>query len=116
MFDKGCFNVFTPDFSDDLFDVLHELTPVAAKWRSIGIALRLNPHILDSIQADNDDSAARLRSVITTWLSRSYNVEKFGEPTWKQLVDAVRDPAGGANVALAREIARRHKAQGMSST
>ena len=48
------------------------------------------------------------------WLTRSYNVEKFGEPTWKQLVDAVRDPAGGANVALAREIARKHKAQGMS--
>ena len=42
-------------------------------------------------------------------------MEKFGEPTWKQLVDAVRDPAGGANMALAREIARRHKAQGMTS-
>ena len=113
MFDKGCFNV---DFSDDLFDVLHELTPVAAKWRSIGIAVRLNPHILDSVQADNDDSAARLRSVITLWLSRSYNVETFCEPTWKQLVDTVRDPVGGANVVLAREIARRHKAQGMSSS
>ena len=32
------------------FDVLHELTPVPAKWRSIGIALRLNLHILDSWQ------------------------------------------------------------------
>ena len=91
-------------------------SPIAAKWRSIGIALRLNPHILDTVQADNDDSAACLRSVITEWLKRNYKLEKFGGPTWKQLVDAVRDPAGGVNVALAREIARRHKAQGMLSS
>lgn len=71
---------------------------------------------MDSIQADNEDSAARLRSVITVWLKRNYNVEKFGEPTWQQLVDAVRDPAGGANMALAREIAKRHKAQGTLSS
>ena len=43
---------------------------------------------------------------------RNYNVEQFGEPTWKQLVEAVGHREGGANMALAREIARRHKAGG----
>ena len=43
----------------------------------------------------------------------NYNVKKFGEPTWQWLVEAVRDPAGGANMSLARDIARRHKARGI---
>lgn len=40
-------------------------------------------------------------------------MEKVGEPTWQWL--SVGDPAGGANKALAKVIARRHKVQGMSS-
>ena len=40
---------------------------------------------------------------------RNYNVERFGEPTWQQLVEAVGHPAGGANMALARNIATKHK-------
>ena len=104
----------TPVLSDDVFDVKSELTPVSASWKSIGIALRLNPNTLDSIQADNNnDSTACLTSVVTEWLKRNYNVEKFGEPTWRWLVKAVGDPAGGANMALARDIARKHKAGGM---
>ena len=42
-------------------------------------------------------------------------MEKVGEPTWQWLFKAVGDPAGGANKALAKVIARRHKVQGMSS-
>ena len=50
------------------------------------------------------------------WLMKNYNVEKFGDPTWQRLVEAVGHPAGGANMAVARRIARRHKAGSMSST
>ena len=46
---------------------------------------------------------------------RNYDVQKFGEPTWQQLVEAVGHPAGGANMAHAEKIAKRHKAGGMSS-
>ena len=42
-------------------------------------------------------------------------VKRFGEPTWQWFVDAVGDPAGGAHMALAQDIARRHKPRGMSS-
>ena len=52
-----------------------------------------------------------LSSMVTEWLKRNYNVKKFGEPTWQWLVEAVGDPAGGANTALARKIGRRHKAE-----
>ena len=42
-------------------------------------------------------------------------MEKFGEPTWQKLVETVGHPAGGGNMELARNIARRHRAEGMSS-
>ena len=109
--------MFHPTHSDldDLFDVQRELNPVSAKWRSIGVALRLKPDVLDGIVTwYNSDPIACLTSAVTEWLKRNYNVERFGEPTWQILVKAVGDPAGGANMALARDIARNHKAGGMS--
>ena len=100
---------------DVLFDVRKEMNQVSAKWRSIGVALRLDPNILDGIQTKNSsDPQACLSSVVTEWLKRNYNVERFGEPTWQWLVDAVGDPAGGAHMALAKDIASRHKLKGMS--
>ena len=100
---------------DALFDVRKEMNKVSAKWRSIGIALRLDPNILDGIQTKNSgDPQACLSSVVTEWLKRNYNVKRFGEPTWEWLVDAVGDPAGGAHMALAKDIASRHKLKGTS--
>ena len=106
---------FTSDLDDDLFDVQSELIPVTAKWRSIGTALRLKSDVLESIQAaSGSDPPACLVSMVTEWLRRNYNVKRFGEPTWQRLVEAVGHPAGGANMAVARDIARRHKAGGVS--
>ena len=86
---------------------------VAANWRSIGLALRLKHKTLDGIQAGNSsDPTVCLAAMVRELLTRNYNVKRFGEPTWQQLVAAVGHPAGGANMALAREIARRHKAEG----
>ena len=108
--------LFTSDLDDDLFDVKSELTPVAANWKSIGIALRLKHNILESTQAENSGNpTACLTSMVTEWLKRNYNVKKFGEPTWRKLVEVVGHPAGGANMALARDIARKHKTGSMSS-
>ena len=110
-----CLAVYS-DLDDDIFDVQSELIPVSAKWMSIGIALRLKPNTLDHIHTKNSGyPTACLISMVTEWLKRNYNVERFGEPTWQWLVKAVGDPAGGANMAIARDIARRHKTEGMSS-
>ena len=92
------------------------LIPVAANWKSIGVALRLKRDFLQSIDTRySSDPRACLSWMVMEWLERNYNVEKFGEPSWRMLVKAVGDPAGGANTALARRIASRHKARGLSS-
>ena len=46
--------------------------------------------------------------VVLEYLKRNYNVEKFGAPTWKKIVDAVRKPAGGNNNAEADKIAKKY--------
>ena len=50
--------------------------------------------------------------VLTQWLKKTYNVKRFGEPSWKLLVKAVSDQAGGNDRALAEKIAQNH--QGIS--
>ena len=105
--------MFTSDL-DDHFDVLSELLPLTVKWKDIGIALRLNPDLLMDIEADrSDDPTACLASMITNWLKGNYNVGRFGRPTWRQMVEAVEHPAGGANKMLARRIAKKHQVGGM---
>ena len=79
----------------------------------MGIALRLKLDSLENIQVSDHNPRDCLRSMVIEWLKRNYNVRKFGEPTWQKLVQAVGHPAGGANMALAREIARRHRTRGM---
>lgn len=38
----------------------------------------------------------------------SYNYEKFGKPTWKKIVEAVRAQYGGKNPALADKIQQKY--------
>ena len=40
--------------------------------------------------------------------SSSSQVERFGMPTWRRLVEAVEDHVGGNNYALAQAIAAKH--------
>ena len=98
--------------------MLHELTPVATRWKSIGTVLGLKAGLLEDIQAGNSsDPRARacLSWVVMAWLRRDYNVRRFGEPTWQSLAESVGHPEGGANTAVARSIAARHKEGGMLS-
>ena len=93
---------------DDLFDVKTELLPVAARWKDIGLALRLGSSQLDEIETDKKQSSDCLTKVLTLWLKKAYNTERFGEPSWELLARAVADPAGGDNPALAEEIAKKY--------
>ena len=93
---------------DDLFEVNSELQPVAARWKHFGLALRLDPDKLDEIERDNRDSSDCLTKVLTLWLKKNYNTERFGEPSWKLLARAAGNPAGGNDSALAEKISERH--------
>ena len=49
-----------------------------------------------------------MSEVLKNWLRRNYNVERFGEPTWRAVVEVVAHSAAGDNCALALSIARKH--------
>lgn len=82
----------------------------------LGRALRLSPEELESIRAkhlDESDAEIALNDVVLLWLHhKKYNVERFGPPTWRKLVEAVNHPLGGRNYELARKIALNHPASG----
>ena len=85
-----------------------ELDEVTSKWRAMGLALRLKPSDLDTIEKHRSDPNDCLTDVLTKWLQQCYNTERFGVPSWKLLVDAVAHRRGGNNPALARQIAANH--------
>ena len=94
---------------DDLHDVITLLKGVVTKWKAIGTAFRLKQSKLREIQVANHGNPEDcLRSVLDNWLNRNYNVTKFGEPSWRRVVEVVADPAAGDNVVLARSIATAH--------
>ena len=46
--------------------------------------------------------------VVEEWFKKKYNVDRFGEPCWQMVVEAVRHPAGGDNPSLAEHIAKQY--------
>ena len=99
---------FSVDINDH-FDIKCELVDVAHKWKEVGGALRLNPDLLSTIEADHPNNVTScLDEVLIQWLKKMYDVSRFGQPSWKLLVAAVAHPAGGNNCALAEKIAANH--------
>ena len=94
---------------DDLSEILELLREETAQCYNIGACLKLKSSLLDKIESETPDHSKGLRKVISNWLLKNYNVEKFGEPTWKKLVEAVASSNGGNNTDLAMKIAANHK-------
>ena len=95
---------------DDLHDVYREVHIVAARWSDISFALYLPISQEEAIRKETrgDDCAHCLRMVLSKWLRKCYNYDKYGLPTWRMLVKAVSDPFGGNDCALAETIAKKH--------
>ena len=104
----------TPAYSDedDLLDVMEELASFdKTRYCNIGTGLRLRTAELDSIESSCQQNHEKaLRKVVTAWLQKHYNVDKFGPPTWQMLVKGVHSPAGGNDYTLAKKIASNHPA------
>ena len=81
---------------------------MAHRWNDVGLALRLCPYTLETIKSDCQDSKSCLCEVLTEWLKKSYDTNRFGQPSWRLLVRAVAHPYGGNDRALAEQIAARH--------
>ena len=101
---------------NDYFNILDILQSEEAKCYNIGAWLHLEENKLESIRKQASDHSDGMRSIISNWLKRNYDVRRFGPPTWKMLVEAVRAPGGGNNAALADEIAGLHPATNVAAT
>ena len=93
---------------DDTQNVYKAVLDLAGKWCHMCSALGFKPAVAETI-ATRIDPEQCLREVIVRWLRKTYDVDKHGPPTWRTLVKAVSDKAGGNNPALAEEIAKEHK-------
>ena len=83
---------------------------VAGDWKAIGRGLKIDSGRLQTIQANNPGNTKEcLSEMLTCWLKRNYDVERFGEPTWRAVVKVVADPVAGDNYALALSIAGKHQ-------
>ena len=85
------------------------LVDVSSRWKDFGISFGLKSSKLKEIGADGGKRPLEyFCEVLTELLTRNYNVEKFGELTWRKVVEVVADPTAGDNTALAEVIAKEH--------
>ena len=101
---------------DDLIDVFEAVLPLKLVHMALGRSLRLKTADLKLIQEaypNESDPEQALNDTLELWLQQKYNVERFGPPTWRMLVEAVDRKAGGNNHDLAKEIASDHPAAGI---
>ena len=81
-----------------------------AKWNNLCLALRISPGDLSAVEEKrHGDVVACLRDGLSLWLQGCYDKVKYGPPTWRMLVDAVANSAGGDDHSLALEIAKEHR-------
>ena len=94
---------------DDAFNVYEEVLLVAESWGRVALGLGLPPRMKSLIAKKHSNNPEDcLLAVVEEWLKGVHNVQKYGRPSWRVLVQAVAHPAGGANPALAHSIAAKH--------
>ena len=69
----------------------------------MGHALKLRPHVIDTIKTNRTDVEYCLMDVLSKWLKKADNILSE-DPSWEVLVEAVASTAGGDNPALAERI------------
>ena len=79
--------------------------PLTARWKSFGLALGLQSHVLDIIESGHSRVDDCLLAVLQEWLSTVETLR--GPPSWELLWSAVAHPAVG-HQGLAKKIAKRY--------
>ena len=94
---------------DDVYDVNDEVFSMAGNWRRLATGLRIPPRLVALIASNHsNDSEQCLLALLGEWLKQSYNVKRYGHPSWRALFRAVASSPGGGNPALAQTIAKKH--------
>ena len=95
---------------DDIFEVYAEVISIAGAWEKIAIGLKVPPTKVSCIAKEKpNDPEMCLYSLLHEWIKKTYNVQKYGHPSWQFLVKAVASSLGGNNPALAETIAKEHQ-------
>ena len=81
---------------------------LSGHWDSIGVILGLSPNKLDEIEAAGKPPKTCLRKVFECWLKKDYDYQNRGVPTLRRLCNCIRSKSGGADPALADEIAKEY--------
>ena len=106
-----CRSLYARDFigEDDFREVYREVINIKSNYYQFGIELGLPFRDMGAIKkAFSQDVLQAFTEVLGIWLRHSYDVKKYGPPTWRRLVEAVGSPAGGDSHALAKKIAENH--------
>ena len=78
-------------------------------WRRLAAGLRIPLSLVALISSNHShDSEQCLLALLGEWLKESYDVKRYGHPSWRSLVRAVASSPGGGNPALAGSIADKH--------
>ena len=93
-----------------------EVVNIQSSYYQFGIELGLPLREMDVVKKEfQHDIVQAFTEVLRIWLRHRYNVEKYGAPTWRRLVEAVDNPAGGNNHALAKIVAQHYPVKEVDS-
>ena len=83
-------------------EAVEELHEVKVKWKQIGIQLEIPQSTLETIQQKcKDDPEEAFLQMINEWL------KQITEPSWSDIVEALKSRSVGKNIKLAEKIRRR---------
>ena len=79
---------------------------LSGRWDSIGILLGISYNKLYEIEAGGKPPRTCLQKVFDCWLKKDYDYKSHGVPTLRMLCNSIKSNSGGADPALADEIAK----------
>ena len=94
---------------DDFQEVMAAVIDLVGSWTELSDGLGLLPKTHSAIEEKYPKKPrACLRAVLIEWLRRNHNIEKYGHPSWRTLVQAIANPIGCNDTAMALRIAQNH--------
>ena len=94
---------------DHLSEIVDEIVSIKSEYYSLGICLGLPASELTAVSRQYPhDMEQALKDILLLWLQQKYDVQRYGIPSWRKLVEAVDKESGGNNHALAKRIASNH--------
>uniref|UniRef100_A0A1X7TD38 Uncharacterized protein n=1 Tax=Amphimedon queenslandica TaxID=400682 RepID=A0A1X7TD38_AMPQE len=81
---------------------------LSGRWDSMAIMLGLSPNKLYEIEAGGKPPRTCFWKVFDCWLKKDYDYKSHGVPTLRMLCNSIKSNSGGADPALADEIAKEY--------